>query len=62
MVDKKNEPQWTIAGRYKQNDKKIGASPDQYNIPSKIIESPGKTMGKRLVTSLKAGDRLPGPG
>ena len=46
MVDKKNEPRWTIAGRYKDKINSLpGAGPGQYDIPSKLIESPGKTIG-----------------
>lgn len=62
MADKKKEPQWTMGAKHPAIDKKVGAAPGQYNIPSKISESPGKTMGSRLVTSMQPGAQGPGPG
>ena len=45
-------------------DKRVSASPDRYDIPSKMLESPGKTMGQKLGGSLGSLGRLkvPGPG
>ena len=64
MVDKKNEPRWTMAGRYKDAHlKNLGTSPAHYDIPSKMVESPGKTMGHRLISqSMQQLGSVPGPG
>lgn len=42
----------------------MSASPDRYDIPSKIVESPGKTMGARFGGVIQSAARLavPGPG
>jgi hypothetical protein len=45
LKDKKNEPQWSMGAKIEEIDKRISISPQKYEIPSKIIESPGKTMG-----------------
>lgn len=53
-----------MAAKVQAVDKRVSASPDQYNLPSKLVESPGKTMGMRLTGSLNSMGRLnvPGPG
>ena len=44
-------------------DKRVSASPDQYNIPSKVVETQGKTMSKLLGSSLVNNKmNVPGPG
>ena len=45
LKDKKKEPSYTIGARPTVIDKKINPSPADYNIPSKIVEKPGKSMG-----------------
>ena len=64
LVDKRSEPKWTMGARIMLKDRKVSASPDRYNVPSKILESPGKTMGARLGNSIASVGRLrvPGPG
>jgi hypothetical protein len=43
--------------------KSFGPAPGHYDIPSRMAESPGKTMGKKLDSSLVTGDiNVPGPG
>ena len=61
LVDKRSEPRWSMAARLKQTDKRVSASPDRYDIPSKILETPGKTMAARL-TSQAHRLSAPGPG
>jgi hypothetical protein len=45
-------------------DKRLAPSPDAYNIPSKIVEKSGKTMGAKFESSLvtKGSAQQPGPG
>jgi len=64
LADKPREPTWSMAARLKVVDKRVSASPDQYNIPSKMVEAQGKTMGMRLGSSLSQASKLqaPGPG
>lgn len=63
LVDKKSEPKWSMAAKLSVVDKRVSASPDKYDIPSKIIESQGKTMGEKLPGSMSGGRlAVPGPG
>lgn len=64
LADKKAEPRWSMAAKLKTPDKRLSASPDRYDIPSKIVETPGKTMGARLPGALVSATQLkvPGPG
>lgn len=64
LADKPKDPTWSMAAKLKVIDKRISASPDQYNIPSKIVEKPGRTMGMRLGGSLSQASKMiaPGPG
>ena len=44
-------------------DKRSSPSPDAYNIPSKIVEKQGKSMGQKLKPGEIGGKTLaPGPG
>ena len=43
-------------------DKRLSPSPQAYNIPSKMVEKQGKTMGERLKGSLSPTSIAPGPG
>lgn len=44
-------------------EKKNFPSPNQYNIPSKVVEHQGKTFGIKLSSSLDGGNmNIPGPG
>lgn len=51
-----------MGAKHAKIGKNVGAAPGQYNIPSKISESPGKTMGARLISSMQPGSQGPGPG
>ena len=53
-----------MAGRLAAIDKRVSPSPDAYNIPSKMVEKAGKSMGMRLQSTLlsKAKMNDPGPG
>mmetsp|Transcript_41079 Transcript_41079/g.30215 ORF Transcript_41079/g.30215 Transcript_41079/m.30215 type:complete len:107 (+) Transcript_41079:109-429(+) len=64
MVTKKNEPKWSIAGKYDKGMNKTGGpSPDAYDLPSKIVERPGITIGSRLKSALDTSTGFnPGPG
>lgn len=64
LVDKRSEPKYSMGARIMLKDRRISASPDRYNIPSKILESPGKTMGAKLGSSIASVGRIrvPGPG
>jgi hypothetical protein len=48
MVDKKNEPKYTMAGKYASAEKSGSPGPNQYNIPSRVVEKQGKTFGIKL--------------
>lgn len=43
-------------------DKRVSPSPQAYNIPSKMVENVGKSMGQKLKGSLEVGTIAPGPG
>lgn len=45
-------------------DKRVAPSPDAYNIPSKMVEKTGKSMGMKLHSTLlvKGKEKEPGPG
>ena len=51
-----------MGAKHNSVSKPSGAAPGQYNIPSRIAESPGKTMGARFVSSMQPGAQGPGPG
>ena len=51
-----------MGAKLKEDKKHISPSPGTYEIPSKISESPGKTMAQRLKSSMDAGTLAPGPG
>lgn len=51
-----------MGAKLKDSIQKDTPSPAAYNIPSKITESPGKTMAQRLKGSMDAGSFAPGPG
>ena len=52
LRDLKKEPQWSMGGRLKTIDKRVSPSPGAYNIPSKMIEKSGKTMGSKFFSTL----------
>ena len=62
MVDKRAEPKYSIAGKYASADKNNSPGPNQYDIPSKVIEKQGKTFGIKLKGSLTNDTLGPGPG
>lgn len=51
-----------MGAKVNEVDKRIIVSPQAYNIPSKIIEKPGNTMGAKLKGSMDSGSISPGPG
>ena len=64
MADKRDNPKYTMAGKYdKSADKNGSPGPDSYNIPSKAVEKQGKTFGIKLKGSMDdSGLAQPGPG
>lgn len=62
LADKRSDPKWSMGGKLKVIDKRVSASPDRYDLPSKIIETTGKTMGQKLTGSLVKLNNVPGPG
>lgn len=65
LQHKKKEPKWTMGERLssKSDSRYQTPSPDKYNLPSKMIEHPGKTIGMKLKdTSLEKKLNDPGPG
>ena len=51
-----------MGAKHNSVSKQVGAGPGQYNIPSKISESPGKSMGVKFKGSMQPGSQGPGPG
>lgn len=51
-----------MGAKLKDSLQKGTPSPAAYNIPSKITESPGKTMAQKLKGSMDSGTLAPGPG
>jgi len=66
MVDKKNEPKYSMGGKYEGTSAERNTSnspgPNSYNIPSKMVEKQGKTFGIKLKGSMDAMGNVPGPG
>ena len=62
MVDKRAEPKYSIAGKYASAQKTGSPGPNQYNIPSKVVEKQGKTFGIKLKGGFDADGNNPGPG
>lgn len=52
LKDLKNEPAYTMGARVQTIDKRVAPSPNAYNIPSKMIEKTGKSMGIKLHSTL----------
>lgn len=52
----------SMGSKFEGVDKRIIVSPQAYNIPSKIIEGAGKSMGAKLKGSMDIGSIAPGPG
>ena len=51
-----------MGSKFEGVDKRIIVSPQAYNIPSKIIENVGKSMGAKLKGSMEVSSIAPGPG
>jgi hypothetical protein len=51
-----------MGGKSKEIDERVSPGPSAYNIPSKLVESAGKSMGVRLKGSMDATGDSPGPG
>jgi hypothetical protein len=66
MPDKTSNAKYSIGAKLVDNANKEKANfpgPSQYQIPSRLSESPGKTMGIKLKSSLEGGPmNVPGPG
>lgn len=62
LKDKKDEPKWSMGSKFEGVDKRIIVSPQAYNIPSKIVENVGKSMGAKLKGSMEVSSIAPGPG
>lgn len=52
-ADKKKEPQFSMGAKLKGNESTFAKAPapGAYNLPSKVIESPGKSFSKKLYNS-----------
>lgn len=61
FANKSNPVKWSLSGRYETVDKRVIVSPQKYDLPSKMIESRGKTMGIKLNTARTSKDAVPGP-
>ena len=57
LSDKRKEPQYTMGAKLTDIDKRVGPSPQQYNIPSKMVEKQGKTIGSKLKGALDVQDK-----
>ena len=53
---------FSMGSKFEGVDKRIIVSPQAYNIPSKIVENVGKSMGAKLKGSMEVGSIAPGPG
>lgn len=64
LKDLKSEPAYSMGAKVNTIDKRIAPSPDAYNIPSKMIEKTGKSMGIKLHSTLLQKGKIndPGPG
>ena len=63
LTDKKKEPAFSMGQRYEAVDKRVIVSPAQYNIPSKMVERPGKSIGAKLGSAIMNKTmNVPGPG
>ena len=63
LVDKKKDPAFTMGKRYEAIDKRVIVSPAQYNIPSKMVEKTGKSIGMKLGSAIMNKTmNVPGPG
>jgi hypothetical protein len=53
-----------MGSKLKVIDKRLSPSPQAYSIPSKLVESHGKTFGLKLGSSVADGPKFktPGPG
>ena len=51
-----------MGSRINTVDKRIIVSPQAYNIPSKVVEGQGATMGIKLKGSMDTNSISPGPG
>jgi hypothetical protein len=63
LNDKKKEPVFSMGAKLENNPHKFSSpSPDKYTIPSKLVESPGKTMGEKTKILKNSTIDVPGPG
>ena len=66
MKDKRREPNYSMGAKLEDTANKMNKGfpgPNQYEIPSKVVENSGKTFGIKLRSSLDQGPLIvPGPG
>ena len=48
--------------RIEEIDKRIVVSPQVYNLPSKVVETNGRSFGLKLKTAETSNVKAPGPG
>ena len=51
-----------MAAKLSDIDKRHSPSPQAYNIPSKVVEKQGKSMGQKLKSEIGQKTLAPGPG
>jgi len=55
LTDKKAEPRWSMGTKLEGGKRKnIGPGPQAYDLPTKMVEKQGKTIGARLKSSLES--------
>lgn len=64
LTDKRLMPKWSMGAKVKTIDKRTTVSPDAYNLPSRVVETQGKSMGLKFGGALQTQGKLnvPGPG
>ena len=63
MADKHKEPAYSIAAKVQTENSKLNVpGAGSYEQPSKLMESPGKSIGKKFEIKTLSGREGPGPG
>ncbi len=64
LKDKKREPAFSMGARISTIDKKVTPGAGSYDLPSKVVEKPGKSMGIKLESAMVKRNSAaePGPG
>ena len=63
MADKHSDPSYTIGAKVQTENSKLNVpGAGSYEQPSKLLESPGKSIGQKFEIKTLAGRFGPGPG